>query len=149
MISRVRIRWIWYKLLGCMFGYSGTFKLLHLSTTLDSLIPVFGDTGVRYIIAFCVIAVELVLALRLIVQPPSKSNALIVILLLSAFTIYLLVLTQHGGSDCGCGDLITFWKNTRHAALFGIVRNCALIVVHVIINALTQGSGTKPLSHVD
>ena|SRR2546426_9227113 len=117
-------------LLGVLFVYSGIYKLLHPGPATMGLESLDVPYGWAKAIVAGVTALELYLGSILVLRISLKYALIFSTALMFAFTGYLFYLSAlaHPPS-CGCLGLTGIFQNTRHEALLGLVRNCAILWV--------------------
>jgi len=114
--------------LGLLFLYSGAYKLLHPGEAAYALMSLDLHRWLAIDSVVVVTALELYLGIILLLRANLKYSLTVSTVLLLVFTAYLWYLTTlaHPPS-CGCLGLTGMFTSTRHAAIFGILRNVLLL----------------------
>jgi hypothetical protein len=115
-------------LLGALFILAAIAKLLHPGLATMALESLDLPTSWAQAIVACVTGLELYLGAILIFRLELKWALVFSTLVMSAFTVYLFYLsTLAHPPSCGCLGLTGIFQNSRHEALLGLARNCAIL----------------------
>ncbi len=116
------------------YACAGVFALAAVLKALFPAEAVLGLEGLQIsrpmaeAIVFVITAFEAQISLNLIAYPISRTAVLSAAILLVFLNLYLgYLITLANPPSCGCLGMIGLFKSSRHAALFGIVRNTLLI----------------------
>ena len=115
-------------LLGLVFSYSGLFKLLHPGGATAALFALGFSLPAASATITAITAVELYLGLILLLKLDLRIGLLAASGILLAFSLFLGYLsTLAHPPSCGCMGMTALFKSNRHNALFGLLRNAALL----------------------
>ena len=114
--------------LGLLFVYSGIFKLLYpgeAALALESL--EFGHEPAKLVVT-AVTIMELYLGIILCFKIDLRYGLIVATGLVFVFAVFLCYLsTLAHPPKCGCLGLTGLFRSNRHAALFGLFRNCVIL----------------------
>lgn len=129
--------------LGSLFLYSASYKLLKPEATVVAIASIIPGSALQLLVLWLVTAVEFYVAwgcFRGWREVIRMAQGVLVGFIL--FLGYLLTLAHP--PDCGCGELLAFFKDAKANALFGICRNVVLITLFEIWRQKTSPSDYIP-----
>ncbi len=114
--------------MGVLFLWSGLHKVLHPAEATFALVSVGLPQAVANPAIIVATALELYLGLILLARSALKFAFICTTALLLAYTTFLWYLsTLAHPPSCGCLGLTGLFSSSKQEALFGILRNCALL----------------------
>lgn len=126
--SSNELAWTSCLFLGAVFAASGLLKLRHFVRFRDSLASMeLVPRTWTYPLVWCLIALELVLAISLLTAPGTRWTGALVVGLLGVFIAVLAWHRWRGHREISCGCFADFDHKTRTVNL--ILRNVLLVVM--------------------
>jgi hypothetical protein len=120
--------WLSCLLLGVVFGVSGALKLRHTSRFRDSLASMeLVPRSWTYPLVWCLILVELLLALNLLTATASRATGIAVLGLLGVFIVFLSWHRLRGNREIACGCFADFDRKSQTMHL--VFRNVLLVAL--------------------
>jgi hypothetical protein len=124
------LAWISCLLLGVVFAVSGALKLRHTSRFRDSLASMeLLPRSWTYPVIWCLVLVELLLAVNLLTATASRWTGFAVIGLLGVFIVVLAWYRLRGNREITCGCFADFDHKTR--TMYLVFRNALLSALAV------------------
>jgi hypothetical protein len=115
-------------LIGLLFVYSGIYKLFYPGEAAYALETLKISYGLSSAAIFIVTVLEIYLGVLLLLKADLRYTLWMATGLMFAFTVFLWYLTTVvNPPTCGCFGLSGFFKNAKHAAVFGVFRNCLIL----------------------
>jgi hypothetical protein len=114
--------------LGALFIYSGLYKVLYPGEATYALMSLDAVQSFAKPIIVIATGFELYLGTILLLRLDIRyglSASTVLVFLFTAFLWYLSTLAHPPA--CGCMGLTGMFNSSRHAALFGLVRNCLIL----------------------
>jgi hypothetical protein len=113
---------------GMLLLYAATYKLITPGEATYAVTALNVPSAIASLTVGLVTAMELYLGLLLVLRVDLKYSLAVTAVLLLAFTGFLwYLLTLAHSPACGCLGLTGIFNTTKHAAIFGIFRNCMLL----------------------
>lgn len=115
-------------LLGFLFLYTCGFKFFFPGEATTALETLGLPTGLAEPMVAAATAAEIYVGLLLIFGIDLRYTITFSIVMMSIFTAYLFYLsTLAHPPACGCTGLTGIFNSSRHAAIFGVGRNCLIL----------------------
>jgi hypothetical protein len=115
-------------LLGLLFLYSGSYKIYRPGETTYALLALDFPFWLANAIIVLVTAVELYLAVILLLKKDLKIGLVSSTIVMLTFTTFLWYLsTLANPPSCGCMGLTGMFDSTKHDAIFGVFRNFLIL----------------------
>jgi hypothetical protein len=115
-------------LLGCLFLYSGGYKLLHPGEAAYALMSLDLHRWPANATVLFITVLELYLGIILMAKVNLRYSLTVSTVLLLMFTAFLWYLTTMAHPPaCGCLGLTGMFTSTKKEAISGILRNCLLL----------------------
>lgn len=116
------------RIIGLLLIYTGAFKLLLPGQATTALETLGLSKGIASAVVVWALIAELYLGTLLILSIDQRFAIAASIVLMLLFTGYMFYLsTLAHPPSCGCLGLTGIFKSSKHAALFGLLRNCAIL----------------------
>jgi hypothetical protein len=115
-------------IVGAIFLFSGGYKLIFPGEATYALKALEFSEWLANATIIAVTALELYLGWVLVLKQDLKHSLIAAMVLMFAFTVFLWYLsTLAHPPSCGCMGLTGMFRSTKHAAIFGLFRNCAIL----------------------
>jgi Methylamine utilisation protein MauE len=115
-------------IVGILFALSASWKLLKPRELIESFAAHNMPSAISTPCVYSLALVEIYLAYGLCFAKNKRIAVMLGILCLAVFTLYLGYLASMAHPPkCGCGRLMELFESNRKNAIFGILRNFALI----------------------
>lgn len=117
-------------ILGFVFLISGFIKLFDASVTVATFVSLNFSENTAEILTFCLLFYEISIGVYLVFLKERNivpKICLVTLCLFSAYLIYLLTLQKP--PSCGCFGALKLFRSNKQEAVFGLVRNLALILL--------------------
>jgi hypothetical protein len=116
------------KIVGLLFLYAGVYKLIYPGEAATALETLGLSTSGSAAAVICALIAELYLGTVLLLSIDLRFAIGASIVLMFLFTIYMFYLsTLAHPPSCGCLGLTGIFKSSKQAAIFGLLRNTAIL----------------------
>jgi hypothetical protein len=116
------------RIVGLLFLYTGTYKLLYPGQAATAHETLGLSQGVASAFVVGALISELYLGTTLLLSIDLRfaiGASMVLMLLFTGYMFYLSTLAHP--PSCGCLGLTGIFTSSKHAALFGLFRNCAIL----------------------
>ena len=115
-------------IVGFIFLYAGIYKLITPVQAIAALTSIGFSTSISLALVCLITVIELHLGITLTTRLDLRFSLIAAITVLFTFSLFLFVLsTMANPPSCGCMGLGEIFRSSRHNAMFGLLRNCALM----------------------